>query len=147
MKRYKVTSLTPEFVQTMPSTLKEGVLYVSMEYGTVVHRCCCGCGRKVVTPLSPTDWNIWYDGESVTLRPSIGSWSLPCKSHYLITRGKIVSAPRWTQTEIDAGRQEDDAAKQAYFGHKQMEESTSARPQSVDQKAGLLRTIRERLGF
>jgi hypothetical protein len=32
-----------------------------------------------------------FDGRSVSLTPSIGSWSLPCHSHYFLTRGKV----RW----------------------------------------------------
>ena len=47
-------SLEPRFVVTIPQALEPGVLYVSMEYGTVVHSCCCGCGLEVITPLTPT---------------------------------------------------------------------------------------------
>ena len=52
------TSLAFKIVTAIPENLSEGVLYVSMEYGTVVHKCCCGCGREVVTPITPTDWKI-----------------------------------------------------------------------------------------
>src|SRR5712692_8520000 len=27
----------------------------SMAYATVAHKCCCGYGKEVVTPLTPTD--------------------------------------------------------------------------------------------
>lgn len=65
-----------EFVEFVPATLAEGVLYVSLEYGTASHLCCCGCGNKVVTPLSPTDWRMIYDGETVSLDPSMGTGTL-----------------------------------------------------------------------
>jgi Family of unknown function (DUF6527) len=54
--------LRPEFVRAIPKKLSEGTLYVSMEFATAAHSCACGCGREVVTPLSPTDWKITYDG-------------------------------------------------------------------------------------
>ena len=34
-------------------------------------------------------WQMIFDGKNVSLRPSIGSWSLPCQSHYLITNSKV----------------------------------------------------------
>jgi hypothetical protein len=34
------THLTPEFVELVPPELEEGVLYVSMLYGSVIHKCC-----------------------------------------------------------------------------------------------------------
>ncbi len=79
------------FVETIPRALEPGVLYVSMGYRTAVHRCCCGCGNPVVTPISPEDWSLTFDGEIVSLRPSIGNWGFPCSSHYWITSGRV----RW----------------------------------------------------
>jgi len=81
--------MTHKFVEYIPMTLEEGVLYVSMEVGTVIHKCVCGCGREVVTPLSPTDWNLTFDGESISLYPSIGNWNFECKSHYWIQNNKV----------------------------------------------------------
>jgi uncharacterized protein DUF6527 len=111
----KVTSLTHEFVEVMPNDLKEGTIYVSIEYATVAHRCCCGCGKEVVTPLSPTDWKLIYDGVTVSLDPSIGNWSFDCRSHYWIRHNKVKWAPRWSQKEIEAGRSHDRLAKERYF--------------------------------
>jgi hypothetical protein len=65
---------------------RTGVLYVSPGYATVTHLCCCGCGAEVVTPLSPTDWKLTFDGVAISLSPSVGNWSLPCRSHYFIDR-------------------------------------------------------------
>ncbi|WP_318271273.1 hypothetical protein [Sphingobacterium cellulitidis] len=46
--------LQHKFVEFMPEKVEEGVLYVSIEYCTAIHKCVCGCGHEVVTPLSPT---------------------------------------------------------------------------------------------
>ena len=29
-------------------------------------------GNKVVTPISPADWQLFYDGDTVSVTPSIG---------------------------------------------------------------------------
>ena len=102
-----------EFVGFIPDSLEEGVLYVSIPYTTAAHLCACGCGHEVVTPLSPTDWQMIFDGETVSLKPSIGNWSFPCQSHYWIERGRIRWAPRWTREQIDAGREHDRLVKAA----------------------------------
>ena len=52
--------LRHEFVDYIPEQLDEGVLYVSIRFGTVVHRCACGCGDEVVTPLGPAEWRLTY---------------------------------------------------------------------------------------
>jgi hypothetical protein len=106
-------------VEFVPAELAEGVLYVSLEYGTASHLCCCGCGNKVVTPLTPTDWRIIFDGESVSLDPSIGNWSFDCQSHYWIVRGKIRWTTKWSRERIDEGRHWDAASKEVYFKAKQ----------------------------
>ena len=69
--------VTHEFVEFMPDELAEGTIYVSIPYATATHRCCCGCGTEIVTPLAPTDWSLMFDGRSVSLYPSIGSSHLP----------------------------------------------------------------------
>lgn len=100
------------FVESIPDALETGVLYVSIRHETVVHACCCGCGGEVVTPLSPTDWALRFDGETVSLEPSIGNWSFPCRSHYWITRGRVDWVPAWSKRQIDRGRELDAARKQ-----------------------------------
>ena len=103
------------FVEFIPDELEEGVLYVSMEHATVTHRCACGCGREVVTPLAPTDWQLSFDGDSVTLYPSIGNWAFPCRSHYFIRGGAIRWAGDMSQRDIDRGRVKDRAAKAQHY--------------------------------
>lgn len=104
-----------EFVEFVPDELEQGVLYISLTYATAAHRCACGCGSEVVTPFSPTDWAMVFNGESVSLSPSIGNWSFPCRSHYWIERGKVVWAPSMSPAQVAAGRNEDALRKAAYF--------------------------------
>jgi hypothetical protein len=113
MTRRKV--LAHEFVESIPDELKEGTLYVCIRLATVVHKCCCGCGNEVVTPLSPTDWKLIFDGDTITLYPSIGNWGFCCQSHYWIRGSRVRWAPRWSQQRIDAARARDRFAKQRYF--------------------------------
>jgi Family of unknown function (DUF6527) len=107
--------LAYEFVEFIPDELKERTLYISLTYCTAVHKCCCGCGREVVTPLSPTGWQVTFDGKTVSLYPSIGSWSLPCQSHYFITKNKAICAPKWTKKQIAKGRVKEARAKEGYY--------------------------------
>ena len=85
----KIYEIKKEFVRRVPAELQEGVLYVCLDCDVVVHKCACGCGEKVVLPLSPEHWKLSYDGE-VTLSPSIGNYQYDCKSHYFIRDGRIV---------------------------------------------------------
>jgi hypothetical protein len=108
--------LEHRFVEHIPEQLKPGVLYVSMEYATSAHSCCCGCGEEVVAPLTPTDWKMTFDGETVSLRPSIGNWMQKCRSHYVIDRGKVIEAGPWSDEQVEAERRRDRAAKERFYG-------------------------------
>lgn len=96
----KQTELKVEYVDSMPSTKEEGVLYISKTHGLAIHLCACGCGEQVVTPLNG-NWPYWpnktggwdftvHEDGTVTLSPSIGNFQFPCRSHYFIRRNKIV---------------------------------------------------------
>ena len=93
-----------EFVEFIPEELREGVLHVSIPYATATHLCACGCGIEIVTPLSPADWEMTFNGETVSLWPSIGSWGLPCRSHYFIERGDVRLAKKMSLGQIEKGR-------------------------------------------
>lgn len=105
-----------KFVEFMPPELDDGVVYVSIEYATASHKCACGCGRRVVTPFTPTDWTLSYDGKAISLDPSIGNWSFPCQSHYWIRRGRVVWARRMSDLEIQLGRDRDRYLKSVEYG-------------------------------
>lgn len=105
-----------QFVRHIPWDIRPGMLYISMEYGTAIHSCCCGCGEEIVTPFTPTDWKMTFDGETVSLWPSIGNWNLACRSHYVIRHGQVIKAVPWSNRRIAAERRKDKAAKARYFG-------------------------------
>lgn len=104
-------------VEHIPDVLEDGVLYVSKRFATSIHKCCCGCGEEVVTPLGTTDWSCRIVGGRVSLTPSIGNWSYKCRSHYWIRRGQVVWAGDMSEREIRAGRAKDRLAKLEYFSH------------------------------
>lgn len=109
------THLQHRFVRSIPDQLQAGVLYVSMEFSTAAHSCCCGCGREVITPFSPTDWRLTFDGQAVSLWPSIGNWNLPCRSHYVISDGEVHEAGPWSPEQVEAERRRDKAAKARFY--------------------------------
>lgn len=107
-----------EFVEAIPRSIEDGVLYVSHEYETAIHKCCCGCGQEVVTPIGPTDWKVTSDGDAISVHPSIGNWSFPCQSHYWIDHGRMRWAERWSAEQIKYGRERDRRAKQIQYGER-----------------------------
>lgn len=106
-----IRRLNPQFVEHFPERLEPGELYLAMEFATAVHLCACGCKNKVITPFSPTDWQMSFDGESVSLKPSIGNWSFRCRSHYWVRSGRVVWAGDMSQEAINAVRNRDIRAK------------------------------------
>ena len=118
-------NFTYKIVEYIPDVLDDWTIYVSMNFATVTHKCCCGCGNEVVTPLSPTDWKLIFDGQSISLYPSIGNWNFPCKSHYWINNNKVVWASQWSQEKIIVQRNADFKAKKKY--HKSKKRSTGSR--------------------
>jgi hypothetical protein len=105
----KIDHYSASFVESFPTPLEPGVLYISTKYSTAGHVCPCGCGREVITKLSPARWRVIYDGE-VSLKPSVASTGLPCNSHYFITRGEV----EW---------------------HKQLSPAYAAKAQALDRRA------------
>ena len=109
------TRLAHKFVEYIPKSLNEGTIYISIEFATASHKCVCGCGNEVVTPLSPTDWKLIYDGESVSFDPSLGNWNFECRSHYWIKNNTVIWSYCWSQEQIESGRDQDRLAKRKYF--------------------------------
>jgi hypothetical protein len=112
----KQHALTHQFVEYIPENLQQDILYISMSYATAAHLCCCGCGKEVVTPFSPTDWTLAFDGETVSLDPSVGNWSFPCRSHYWIRRNRVAWAGGMSLQAIEAWRVHDRIAKTRQYG-------------------------------
>lgn len=104
-----------KFVEYIPDILEEGVIYISMDYATAAHLCACGCGNEVVTPFSPMDWRMTFNGEAVSLRPSIGNWNFDCRSHYWIKNNRVEWAESWSEKEISDGRISDKHRKEIYY--------------------------------
>ena len=105
-----------QWVHYMPKELDPGVLYVSERFGAVAHLCACGCGSKVRTPLGPTEWSLEETEGGPTLWPSVGNWQQACQSHYLITRGEVIWAERWTPEQIADGRYREEEERREYYG-------------------------------
>jgi hypothetical protein len=106
----KTEQFTPKFVETFPCPMSPAVLYISVEYNSCGHLCACGCGEEVVAPLSPAQWSFTYDGATVSMRPSIGSWALPCRSHYVIDHNRVRWAKQYSDDAIALNRARDRAA-------------------------------------
>jgi len=111
----KIAKIKLVRVHYIPKTLEPGILYVSEEFGAAVHLCACGCGSKVSTPLGPAEWALEDTGCGPSLRPSIGSWQLPCKSHYFINGGLILWAGQWSEEQITLGRQAEEKRRCIYY--------------------------------
>lgn len=110
-----MTKLEHRFVEFIPKELEDNVLYISIRFRTAIHKCACGCGIKTVTPLSPTDWKLTFNGKSVSLYPSIGNWSFPCQSHYWISKNNVEWSPKWSKEMIEKGREESKNIKESYY--------------------------------
>ena len=108
----RASSITPRFVDRIPQTLDDGVLYISEKFSTSAHNCCCGCGCKVVLPLKPGKWSIKRSGDRVSLSPSVGNWSLTCQSHYWIESNAVRWSGQFTESQIRANRASDKRASE-----------------------------------
>jgi Family of unknown function (DUF6527) len=117
----KQSTITPQYVGNIPEKLDEGMLYICERYHIAAHKCCCGCGQEVITPLTPADWLIKNDNNLITLFPSIGNWSFACQSHYWIKQNKVVWSSRMSEKEIERVRAKDKSDKLAYIASVNLE--------------------------
>ncbi len=131
----KIGCIQPEFVEFVPSELIAGTLYISMSYATTVHLCACGCGNKVVLPLSPADWQMYFDGESISLSPSVGNWEFPCRSHYWIKDNNVRLAPPWTERQVADGRARDAADFDRYLAVRHRANSVVPAAEQAEQES------------
>ena len=133
-----------KFVDNLPDKLEDGILYICIQYATSAHNCFCGCKREVVTPIHPTKWQLTFDGISVSLYPSIGNWSLPCRSHYWLRNGRVSWADSWSDDKIAAARSRDVDDQEMYFG-KPEASSTAVKP-SKPETGSFWRWLANRFG-
>ena len=127
------TDFSHQIVEFIPERLEEGILYVSHRYKTAVHKCACGCGEEVVTPLGTTDWSIQIDNGTATLYPSIGNWSFACRSHYFMRKGRVIWAGQMSRQQIEHGRTLDRKAQELYL--KEVNREKALPPRSFLYKA------------
>ncbi|UBZ08789.1 hypothetical protein LDL76_08770 [Salegentibacter mishustinae] len=134
-----------KFVEFIPEELEKGIIYISTEYNSINHLCACGCGLEVVTPLSPVDWQFSFNGETVSIFPSIGNWDYPCNSHYWIKKNKIVWANSWSRKEIEEARFNDFSLNYSYSHFDESEKLKINKSNS--KKESLLRKLKNLFSF
>ncbi len=110
-----ITKLNHVFIDKIPDELEEGVLYVSSRFRVIMHLCCCGCKEKVVTPLSPARWKMTFDGNTISIYPSIGNWNSDCQSHYWIQNSEVEWSRTWTDDEIFEGKSFEREKRKEYY--------------------------------
>lgn len=141
-------AIQPKFVEFIPEELLPGVLYISDQYKTALHLCCCGCGEEVVTPLNRAGWEIHRSGEKVSMWPSIGNWDYPCQSHYYIKKNQVAWAESMTKSAIRRVKQRDEQDRARFLKEVNAAKVTSA---VLTQKEGRLQkywaALRKWMGF
>ncbi|MNH51795.1 hypothetical protein D3C73_34450 [compost metagenome] len=105
-----------EFVEAVPAEREEGTVYISIPFATAIHNCLCGCGMKVVTPIKPHKWILTFDGETISLHPSVGNWSFACQSHYVIRNSRVIDAGSFSKSDVTKVRENDEALRRRHYG-------------------------------
>lgn len=137
-----MNTVVHKFVDQVPEDLDNGLVYVSIPFSTVIHKCCCGCGHEVVTPLSrKTGWQLTFDGESISLQPSIGNRALPCRSHYWIERNQVV----WTGWRDEPKAKKPRRGRGAKARSRGIHDEGEADTESEPDRASPNRSLRARL--
>lgn len=114
----RINHLDHHYVEFIPKDLDEGTIYISTRFKTASHLCCCGCGTKVVTPLNPAQWHLEDHGNSISLSPSIGLGTLPCRSHYWITGSQVNWCAPMTKRDTQRAQRLDRYALQVQTGER-----------------------------
>ena len=122
--------LKHEFVESFPKNLEDDTVYVSVVYATAAHKCCCGCGQKVITPIAPYAWQLLFDGESISLSPSIGNWNFVCQSHYWIKSNEVRWAGKMSREEVEVIKVRDRADAARYWEREEIP-SESKEPEEI----------------
>ena len=86
-KRIEIKFVKSEMLPSV-DLMEENIIYISDKYGIAEHKCICGCGKRVATPLSVKEWSYKIDSKNrLSMHPSIGNYQYKCKSHYIISKG------------------------------------------------------------
>lgn len=131
----KILELTPCDLDEFPRVLEEGILYISEECEMAAHKCCCGCGEDVITPLNPARWRLDRHGGRVSLHPSIGNWKFACRSHYWIRHNRVIPSFSMDDEEIAEVIELDHVDREEYFAQLQpaqpcsVSKASAAKPQ------------------
>lgn len=143
----RMVSFQPRFVEFIPRDLEAGVLYISDRFKTASHLCACGCGERVVTPLTPVDWGLLVAGDKVSLHPSIGNWNYACKSHYWINNNEVIWGGSLSDLQIAEVQRKDLADKQAYVREQNRNKSSGHVAPSKGKVRRILDKIKKFLGL
>jgi Family of unknown function (DUF6527) len=138
----RVNAIKPLFVEFIPDDLDPGVLYISERFQTTSHLCCCGCGREVVLPLSPAQWSLKHNGGLVSIIPSVGNWTFPCRAHYWIASNQIEWAGAISASQIANVKARDRAALTSQIRQVNRQRPLSARiRRSWNRATGFLQSL------
>lgn len=84
-------------VKRIPKQLSRNVVYHSEEFELGALLCACGCGHRVML-LVPDSHRVTSEDGTATVRPSIAVCDAPCKSHYVITAGRVEWLPAFSDS-------------------------------------------------
>lgn len=78
--------------------MEPGVVFHSEEFELAGLLCACGCGHRI-TLLVPDSHEIIDQAGWATVRPSIGVFDAPCKSHFFIHNGNVAWMPAFSGSQ------------------------------------------------
>ena len=142
----KIFELTPRDLDEFPRVLEEGVLYISEECELAAHKCCCGCGEDVITPLNPARWRLDRHTGRVSLHPSIGNWKFACRSHYWIRNNRVIPSYGMDDEEIAEVIELDRVDREGFFAQLQQELPSRSSQASAPKPQRWLARLFKRLG-
>lgn len=82
-------------VERVPKEMEPGVVFHSEEFELAGLLCACGCGHRI-TLLVPDSHQVFDQGGWATVRPSIGVFDAPCRSHFFIRGGQVDWMPAFS---------------------------------------------------
>lgn len=85
-------------VERIPKQLSDGIVYHNKEFELAALLCACGCGHRV-TLLVPDSHQVTSENGLATIRPSIAVCDAACKSHYIISAGRVKWLAAFTQAQ------------------------------------------------